>query len=270
MKILNNIKDLNKAISRIYNLGFVPTMGGLHEGHISLIKNSKRKCDITLVSIYVNPKQFNSVNDYNNYPRSLSGDIKILKKLNVDYLFIPKTKDIYKNKNIKITLKNTEKILCAKFRKGHFEGVLSVMNRLIKIINPKYVFLGEKDFQQFFLIRRYFKNKYDKCTFFLCKTIRSKKMVALSTRNLLLTKIQLKKANYIAKFLLNYKAEIKKNKNKITNISKIKKILTDKLGVKFDYLEIRNEKDLSLKIGKNSFKIFIAYYIANIRLIDNF
>ena len=189
MKILNNIKDLNKAISRIYNLGFVPTMGGLHEGHISLIKNSKRKCDITLVSIYVNPKQFNSVNDYNNYPRSLSCDIKILKKLNVDYLFIPKTKDIYKNKNIKITLKNTEKILCAKFRKGHFEGVLSVMNRLIKIINPKYVFLGEKDFQQFFLIRRYFKNKYDKCTFFLCKTIRSKKMVALSTRNLLLTKI---------------------------------------------------------------------------------
>jgi len=268
MKILNNIKDLKKAISRIYNLGFVPTMGGLHEGHISLIKNSKKKCDTTLVSIYVNPKQFNSVNDYNNYPRTLSADIKILKKLNVDYLFIPKTKDIYKNKSIKIKLKNTEKILCAKFRKGHFEGVLSVMDRLIKIISPNYVFLGEKDFQQFFLIRKYFKNKYNKCTFFLCKTIRSKKMVALSTRNLLLTRIQIKKANYIAKFLLNFKTKI--NRNKITNISKIKKNLTDKLGVKFDYLEIRNEKNLSLKKGKNSFKIFIAYHIGNIRLIDNF
>ena len=95
-------------------------------------------------------------------------------------------------------------------------------------------------------------------------------MVALSTRNLLLTKIQVKKANYIAKFLLNYKTEIKKNKNKIININKIRKILADKLEVKFDYLEIRNEKNLSLKIGKNSFKIFIAYDIGNIRLIDNF
>ncbi|MDC0031730.1 pantoate--beta-alanine ligase, partial [Candidatus Pelagibacter sp.] len=133
MKILNNIIDLKKAIKRIPDLGFVPTMGGLHRGHISLITTSKKKCKKTLISIYINPKQFNKIKDFNSYPRNLLQDIRLLKKLKVDFVFIPQTSDIYRNKEKKINLDNVDKILCAKFRKGHFEGVLDIMNRFIKI-----------------------------------------------------------------------------------------------------------------------------------------
>ena len=99
MKILLNIVDLNKAISKVANLGFVPTMGMLHNGHISLIKNSKKRCKKTLVSIFVNPNQFNQTKDYKNYPRNITRDLKILKKFKVDFVFLPKKKEIYKKKN---------------------------------------------------------------------------------------------------------------------------------------------------------------------------
>ena len=118
MKIITNILDLNKAIYNFKNIGFVPTMGGIHKGHLSLIKNSQKKCKKTLVSIFVNPSQFNDKKDYKNYPRNLNKDIKILKKYKVDYLFIPEVKEIYKNKMKKFILKKSEKVLCAKSRKG--------------------------------------------------------------------------------------------------------------------------------------------------------
>ena len=156
MKLIKYITDLNKAIQRENDLGFVPTMGSLHKGHESLIKLSKKKCKKTLVSIFVNPTQFNNNDDYNNYPRNLNKDLKILKKLKVDFIFLPSVSQIYKNKKLpKITLKKTQKILCAKLRKGHFEGVLNVLNRFIKLISPKIMFMGEKDYQQFFLVRNY-------------------------------------------------------------------------------------------------------------------
>ena len=153
MKLIRKISDLNKAIKDNNKLGFVPTMGGLHDGHQSLIRKSKKKCKKTIVSIFVNPKQFNVINDYKSYPRNLSKDLKILKKLNVEYVFIPKVNQIYKKEKIKkFQLTKSQKILCAKYRKGHFEGVLNVMNRFMKMILPKYVFMGEKDFQQLFLM----------------------------------------------------------------------------------------------------------------------
>ncbi|MDB4279939.1 pantoate--beta-alanine ligase, partial [bacterium] len=170
MKILRNINVLKMAIKDNLRLGFVPTMGGLHKGHISLIKKSQKKCSRTLVSIYVNPKQFNNKNDYVKYPRNLIKDMQLLKKLKIDYIFIPKNEEIYSEKRLKkITLKKTEKILCAKFRKGHFEGVLDIMDRFIKLIKPQYIFLGEKDFQQLFLIKNFIKNKY-KSIIIPCKT----------------------------------------------------------------------------------------------------
>ena len=124
MKLIKQITDLNKAINKEKELGFVPTMGSLHKGHEFLIKTSKKNCRKTLVSIFINPTQFNNANDYKNYPQNLNNDLKILKKLKVDYVYLPTVNQIYKNKKLtKITLKKSQKILCAKYRKGHFEGV---------------------------------------------------------------------------------------------------------------------------------------------------
>ena len=137
MEIIKNILDLNKAIKDFKNFGFVPTMGGIHDGHISLIKNSQKICKKTIVSIFINPTQFNYKNDFKKYPRNLKNDIKILKNIKIDYLFIPSVNEIYKDKNINIKLYKKDKILCAIHRKGHFEGVLNLMNRLLNIIRAK-------------------------------------------------------------------------------------------------------------------------------------
>ncbi len=145
MKLIRQITDLNKAISNQMELGFVPTMGGLHKGHASLINSSKQKCKKTLVSIFINPTQFNNVNDFKNYPRDLNKDIKLLKSLNVDFLYVPSVSQIYNNKEHKVTrLNKSQKILCAKFRKGHFEGVLDVLNRFYQHNKTQKYFHGEK------------------------------------------------------------------------------------------------------------------------------
>ena len=156
MKIIKNILDLNKAISNIKNLGYVPTMGALHKGHESIIKKSLKKPGKTLVSIFVNPKQFNNKRDLNTYPKNNKNDLKILKKLKVDYLFKPSFSDIYnfKTKN-KIYLDKFSNELCGQFRKGHFKGVIDVVNRFLEIIKPKTIILGNKDFQQLYLINQW-------------------------------------------------------------------------------------------------------------------
>ena len=270
MKILRNINSLKKNINNIKKLGFVPTMGGLHPGHLSLIKKSKRKCNKTLTSIYVNPYQFNRKKDFKRYPRNINKDLKLLKKLKVDFVFIPKTQDIYKKKRSKkVIINNKKNILCGKFRKGHFEGVVDVVERLLNIINPKYMFLGEKDFQQLFLIKKYVKNKF-KVKIIPCKTIRDKNYVAFSSRNKLLSKNQFKIAGKIAKKLKKFKKKINTKDCLTKKINKFKMYLKNTYEIKIDYLEVRNEKDLSIYKNNSKFRLFIAYYIGNIRLIDNF
>jgi len=267
MKILTNIIDLKEAISKLKNLSFVPTMGGLHDGHLSLINASKKKYKNTLVSIYVNPKQFNNKKDFKSYPRNIKKDLNLLKKLNIKIVFIPSTKEIYKEKRInKITLPKNQKILCAKFRKGHFEGVLDIMERFINLINPKYIFLGEKDFQQLFLIKKYLNTKY-RAKIIGCRTIRDKNYVALSTRNHLISKKNMLIAGYIAKGLKNIKKKINRNKN---IIHEYKKHLIKKFNIKIEYLEARCKVDLKRFKKNRKFKIFIAYYLNGVRLIDNF
>ena len=156
MKILLNNTSLFESLRPFNDLGFVPTMGGIHKGHLSLINKSNKLCKKTIVSIFVNPKQFNNKKDLNSYPRNIKKDLKILKKSQkVDFVYLPKFKDIFEDKKkSKITLQKKDKILCAKFRKGHFEGVLDVMNKLTKIVKPKKIFMGEKDFQQLYLVKK--------------------------------------------------------------------------------------------------------------------
>ena len=162
MKILLRNSDLNEALSGVSNVGFVPTMGSLHKGHVSLIRKSLTHCNKTIVSIFVNPTQFNNKNDYKKYPRNIKKDLEILKKLKVDFVFIPKKNQIYNCKNpIKINLLKKDKILCAKYRKGHFEGVIDIMTRLTDKIKPSKIFMGEKDFQQIILVKKFVEKVHD-------------------------------------------------------------------------------------------------------------
>ena len=269
MKIITSIFDLNKEIKDYKNIGFVPTMGGIHAGHISLIKASQNKKSKTIVSIFINPTQFNKIKDFKNYPRNIKKDITSLKKLKVDYLFLPKTKDIYKLKSQDFILKKKDKILCAKIRNGHFEGVLKVMNILMSIIKSKDLYMGEKDYQQLCLIRKYLSRKH-KVRINSCQTIRTANKIALSTRNKLLNKKSLKKASNIAKFLQHIKLKSKSQSLLYLDLPNYKKELENKFNIKIDYLEFRDEKTLKLNNLKNKFRLFIAYNIQNIRLIDNF
>ena len=270
MKIINSINKLNKDVNFKANIGFVPTMGSLHKGHISLIESAKKKCEKVLVSIFINPSQFNKRNDYKNYPKNILKDIKILNKLKVNYLFIPKTSDIYKNKkDMKIKILQKDKILCAMFRKGHFEGVLGVMNQFLKIIKAKYLFLGQKDFQQLYLIKKLIKKKF-KTKVISCPIIRDKNKVALSSRNIFLNKMDIKNSSLIAKLLLSFKNKLKKSIYLKKSINKIILEIDNIKNIKIEYLEIRNKNNLSRVFGKNNFKIFLAYYNKKIRLIDNY
>ena len=278
MKLIKQITDLNKAINKEKELGFVPTMGSLHKGHEFLIKISKKSCKKTLVSIFVNPTQFNNKNDYKNYPNNLSKDLKILKRLKVDFVYLPTVNQIYKEKKLsKITLKKSQNILCAKSRKGHFEGVLNVLNRFIKLISPKMMFMGEKDYQQFFLVRNYIQKKYA-TRVYPCKTIRKSNGMALSSRNNLLKKTELKSSGLIANRLFKLKCSLyKKNGYEIVNpkklkelIHKTKKQLINRFDIKIEYLECRNLITLTSNIKNKPFKLFVAYYLNNVRLVDNF
>jgi len=270
MKILLNNTSLFESLRPFNDLGFVPTMGGIHKGHLSLINKSKKLCKKTIVSIFLNPKQFNNKKDLKSYPRNIKKDLQILKKSkNVDFVYLPKFNDIYEdNKKSKITINKKDKILCAKIRKGHFEGVLDVMNRLTKIINPDKIFMGEKDFQQLYLVKNFLKKKY-KTKIISCRTIRGKNKIALSSRNFLLNSSSLNLAGKIYKKLKNIKKKINNKKDISDYLMYSKKKLEMSLKIKIDYLELRNIKNLKISKTKNNSRLFIAYYLNNVRLIDN-
>ena len=270
MKILIKNDDLNEALTNVSNLGFVPTMGGLHKGHLSLINKSKKLCKKTIVSIFINPKQFNNKKDLKFYPRNIKKDLKILKKSKkVDFVYLPKFKDIYKDKKkSKITLLKKDKILCAKFRKGHFEGVLDVMNKLTKNVKPQKIFMGEKDFQQLYLVKNFLEKRY-KTKIIPCKTIRDKNKIALSSRNILLNNCNLSTAGKIYKKLASIKRVINNQKNVLNFLINQKKQIELNFSVNIDYLELRNKKNLRYSKITNNSKLFIAYYLNNVRLIDN-
>ena len=270
MKIFKDKHRLQKEIFKNKGISFVPTMGGLHKGHISLIKSSKRSGLKTLVSIYINPKQFNKKSDFSSYPKNTKKDIRLLKKLKVNYLYTPTFKDIYGfEPRLKVFLDKSSKKLCGKFRKGHFEGVLNVVNRFIEIIKPRYIFLGKKDYQQLYLIKKHIEKRKIKSKIIECKTIRENNGIACSSRNLNLSKSQMKIASNIFHYLSNLKKKLKKNYS-LFKINKIKKDLI-KLGAnKIDYLENYNTKSFKkIKKPNKKYNLFFAYYIKKVRLIDN-
>ena len=180
-----------------------------------------------------------------------------------------KRKFIKKKKDKKIKINNKDKILCAKHRPGHFEGVLAVINRFLNEFKPKSIFFGEKDYQQLFLIKKFIKRKHN-IKVYSCLTVRDQNKVALSSRNILLNNNDIKKSSYIAGLLLKFKNELKKNLSYKKNLNKIIYKLNKMKNIKVEYLEIRNKNNLSRFYNKDNFKIFLAYYNKKIRLIDNY
>ncbi len=267
MIIFKSINKLNKEVNFKADIGFVPTMGALHQGHVSLIKKSQKKCKKTLVSIFVNPAQFNNKEDYKKYPKNIQKDLKLLKNLKVDYVLIPTVQDVYGNKSKKkFKISESNKILCAKYRPGHFEGVLRVINQFIEQLEINKIFLGEKDYQQYILIRDFLKKNSNVKTI-LCKTIRMKNGLAYSSRNKLLNQKSIKGSALLISKLKKLFIQLKKNLN---NKFIINDFINKNKVFNIEYLELRNKNNLSKKISKKNVKIFVAFYVKGIRLIDNF
>ena len=268
MKIFLSKNKLIKFIQNEKDLGFVPTMGAIHRGHISLFKRSISQSKKTIVSIFINKQQFNRKSDFKKYPRVLKKDISVLKKLKVDYLYIPSNDQIYpRGPNKRINVGSFGKKLCGKFRPGHFEAVVDVIDRFIKIINPKRIYLGEKDMQQLKIIEHFIKKNYNKIKVIGCKTIREKNGIAYSSRNFLLSVTEKKIASKIYNFLDNKKNHLIDKKISFNDIKN--KIF--KLGAgKIDYIELLDINKLIRPYRKNiKYRIFIAYYLRTTRLIDN-
>ena len=245
------------------DIGFVPTMGALHEGHISLIKKSKKKSKKTIVSIFINPKQFDKKKDFKTYPNYAGKDLSICKKLKVDYVFMPNTKEIYQWNDTKKIKPKIDNIMEEKFRKGHLNGVLAVMSKLISIVKCSNIYMGKKDYQQLILIKEFIKINKIKSSIVACKTIRMKNGGALSSRNLLLDKDALKAMGKVYHFLRLYK---KSGGGPSFAMSQLKKI-----GVKkVDYIKLINLLNFKeVKKITSKTNVFIAYYLNGVRLIDN-
>ncbi len=265
---INNLKKQNKTI------GFVPTMGALHQGHISLIKCSQRQTDITVVSIFVNPTQFNDPNDLKKYPRTIEQDINKLEQADADILFLPDEKEIYPKPDTRIfDFGNLDKVMEGKYRKGHFNGVAQVVSKLFDIIEPHKAFFGQKDFQQYVIIKELI-NKYmpnSGIKIIKCPIIREKQGLALSSRNTLLSNEEHKNANIISQTLFEAKKLAKQK-----TVEEIKKIVVDNINknpfLEVEYFEIVDDEKLE-KINswnENKNKVgCIAVYCGKVRLIDN-
>jgi pantoate--beta-alanine ligase len=256
----NEARKLNKKIA------FVPTMGSLHDGHLTLIKNAKKNADIVIVSIFVNKAQFNDVKDYELYPQNLESDIKMLEEVNVDALFCPSASEIYdEDFSFKIIPTAMVDCLCAKDRVGHFDGVALIITKLFNIVNPHFAYFGEKDFQQLAIIKKLVKDLNFDLEIFGVETVRESSGLAMSSRNKRLSEDGKIKASMLYKIL----NEIKNNPQ-IIDVKKQE--LLENGFEKIDYLEIRNEDNLKLNMNLFSSqkrRIFIAVYLEGVRLIDN-
>ena len=266
MKIFETENDIEDNRLNAKSLSLIPTMGNLHEGHLSLIKEAKNYNNKTIVSIFINPLQFGPNEDFKNYPRTVVSDIKKLKKINCDYAFIPKDNFAKKLKLIKAP--SISKKLCGKNRPGHFDGVLTIINKIFSVILPTHAFFGLKDYQQFILIREFTRISFPKVKIVGLPIIREKDGLAMSSRNNLLTKDERKIAPNIYECLL----WIENNRKRFT-ISELIKLSSEKLNqnnIQIDYLGIFDKKSLTkVKNFEEGALIAVAAKIGKVRLIDN-
>jgi pantoate--beta-alanine ligase len=275
MEIFKYKSDLHKKIeslSPVSSIGFVPTMGALHKGHLSLVDCSKKQNDFTVVSIFVNPSQFNEKSDFKNYPRTLDADLKLLEKVTCDIAFTPSESEMYDSPDShKYDFGHLDKVMEGKYRPGHFLGVARIVTRLFEAVTPHKAYFGMKDFQQLVIIKKITGDLKLPVEIISCPIVREEDGLPMSSRNSLLSADQRRHAPFIYQAL----SEAKNNSKKYP-VSEVKKIAVDKLNndpcLNVEYFEIVDSKNLtpvkrwdepSVKIG------CIAVRAGNVRLIDN-
>ena len=266
MRIFNSIQEFNEARDGLGKLSFVPTMGNLHQGHSSLVDIAKQFKNKIIASIYVNKLQFNDDNDYLNYPKTLNSDIELLEKHGCDYVLIPDDSILDNIQSMQAPPKS--KKLCGQSRPGHFEGVLTILNKFFRIIDPNIAIFGKKDYQQFIMVRDFIKNNNLNIKIIGGNTVRESSGLALSSRNNLLSAEE----KLIAAKLYEVLNDIESKKNNLnTNFINSKKDYLESYGIKVDYLTTCDPESLeeSYEINNKDLLVAIAAYVGKVRLIDN-
>ena len=279
VEIVRDLRGLHSSIARYRNgplntaasLAIVPTMGAIHEAHEKLIIEAKRNADIVLATIFVNPMQFGKNEDFNKYPKSEEEDIKRLSDVGCDIIYIPTIENIYpEGFDLTINVPKLSSVLCGKKRPNHFEGVSTIVAKLLLQSGADYAVFGEKDYQQLLIIKSLVKNLDIPCQILPIETIRDTNGLAISSRNKYLNAASKVIANNINKIMKSAINEYKKTDIQTT----IKFVESNLLSVgieNIDYIEIRDNNNLSVinNNDKSNARLFIAVYIENTRLIDN-
>jgi len=276
MRIVETINDL-KAILRTYkkqgkSIGFVPTMGYLHEGHISLVRMSRQDNDFTVLSIFVNPTQFGPNEDFSKYPRSIEKDSLLAEKAGVDVIFIPSVNEMYpEGFSTSINVDGITDIMCGKSRPGHFKGVTTVVAKLFNIVEPDNAYFGQKDAQQAAIIKKMIKDINMNVKIIICPIIRENDGLALSSRNIYLNVEERKAALILSKSLFEAEKMIDKGERRKEKVLEFlfSSISEEKLA-NIDYITIVSAESLNnIKIIGGKILIAIAVKIGSTRLIDN-
>jgi pantoate--beta-alanine ligase len=275
--IVDKISDLKEIISNLrtentqQKIGFVPTMGALHNGHMSLIEIAEKQSDIVVCSIFVNPTQFNEKKDLDSYPRTLEKDLKLLSDYSCDIVFVPSADEMYPDKknDYSINLNGLDKVLEGKFRPGHFEGVCMVVEKLFNIVLPDKAFFGIKDFQQVAIIKQMVIEKQINVEIIACPIKREPSGLAMSSRNELLTAEQREKAKVLSQTIFKGK-EVFENGGGLEEMYDEMYKIFNQSDLKLEYLEVVDNITLkSVTFVSNHCSICIAAYCGEIRLIDN-
>ncbi len=273
IKTISSLKQkLSEEKSHGRNIGLVPTMGALHAGHLELVRRSIIENDRTVVSIFVNPIQFNKKEDLSKYPRDLVSDLEKLKSVGCDYVFAPETNEMYPEPDLtQFEFGQLDKVMEGKFRPGHFSGVAIVVKKLFEVIEPAQAYFGEKDFQQLAVINKLVEIEKIPIKIIPCKTVREEDGLAMSSRNVRLTKSERAIAPQIYHTLINIKKRIVRS-----NVSELIRssinLLNNNDGLTVEYLEIVDAKTLipiETPNKTNEIIACIAVNLGNVRLIDN-
>jgi len=271
-KLINSVEEMSDTCRQLNGkLGFVPTMGFLHEGHLSLVREAKKKTDKVIVSIFVNPTQFGVNEDLSNYPRNIERDIRLLTNLGIDIIFFPTDKQMYpEGFNTWVNVDKITQVLCGKSRPTHFRGVTTIVAKLMNIVDPDMMFIGEKDFQQLVVLKQMAKDLNFRTKVVGYPIVREKDGLALSSRNKYLSKVGRKNALCLQKSLMFAQKLFNENiisSNKI--LSQMSSLIEENEGV-VDYIDVIDPKTLMHipQIAKGC-RIALAVIIENTRLIDN-